>query len=118
MGDKTMLSDAVDILKGKGFKNIKADYEDFEKPSKLVKKGSGKELRPDLTAKLHDGKCYFEIVRKAKRDKKEVIDKWTLLSALAQHKNGTFFLLVPHGKLSYTRKILNENNIEAEIIKI
>lgn len=118
MEDKNMLSDAVSLLKDRGFKNIKADHEDLEKPSKLVKRGGGKEMIPDLTAKLRDGKCYFEIVRKAKRDKRQVIDKWTLLSALAKHKNGEFFLLVPHGKLSYTRKILNEHKIEAEIIKI
>ncbi|MGK7395419.1 MAG: hypothetical protein ACNS62_12660 [Candidatus Cyclobacteriaceae bacterium M3_2C_046] len=118
MEDQALLNDAVNLLKTKGFENIRANHENLEKPAKLVNRGSDQEFIPDLTAKIRDGKCYFEIVRKAKRDKKSLIDKWTLLSALASHRNGTFFLLVPHGKLAYTNKILQENKIEAEIIKI
>ena len=118
MDNATIETTALDTIKNKGFKNIRADHENYEKPAKLKLKGSDHEVVPDFTAKEENGKFYFEIVRKAKRDKKQVIDRWTLLSTLAGMRNGTFFLMVPHGKLTYTRKILEENQIEAEIIKI
>ncbi|MFW5700913.1 MAG: hypothetical protein ACOCWM_04410 [Cyclobacteriaceae bacterium] len=118
MENNTMISNALDIIINKGFKNIRADYKDYEKPAKLKLKGSDQEVIPDFTAKEEDGKYYFEIVRKAKRDKKAVVHKWTLLSTLANLRNGKFILLVPHGTLTYTRKLVEEHNIDAEIIKI
>lgn len=119
MEEKMMLSNAVDLLKSRGFENIRADVDNFERPARLIQKGKDKnEFTPDLTAKQQDGKFYFEIVRKAKRDKRKLVDKWTLLSTLAQQRNGNLFLLVPHGKLTYTQKILREYHIDAEIIKI
>jgi hypothetical protein len=118
MEEKSILSNAVDILKSKGFEHIQADVEEFERPAKLIKRGSDMVFTPDLTAEQNDGKCYFEIVRTAKRDKSQLIDKWSLLSAVAKHKNGHFFLLVPDGKMNYAQKILKEQKIEAEIIKM
>ncbi len=118
MEEKSILSYAANILKSRGFEEIHADVEEFDPPSRLLKKGSDTEFTPDLTAKQNEGKCYFEIVRTAKRDKSRLIDKWSLLSAVAKHKNGHFFLLVPDGKMNYAQKILKDENIEAGIIKI
>lgn len=118
MTQDTLIVDAVTLLKDKGFENIRVDLDDYEKPSKLQKKGSPKAYIPDLTAKQDDGKCYFEIVRKSENNEGEQIEKWSLLSTLAKHRNGKFFLLVPHGKLNYTRQILEKNDIEAEVVKL
>jgi hypothetical protein len=118
MENNTMITTALDTIKNKGFTNIRADHENYEKPAKLKLKGSDHEIVPDFTAKENDGKYYFEIVRKAKRDKQAVVHKWTLLSTMANLRNGKFILLVPHGKLTYTRKLVEEHGIDAEIIKI
>jgi hypothetical protein len=118
MEEKSILSNAVNILKSKGFEHIQADGEEYERPAKLIKKGTDMVFTPDLTAEQNHGKCYFEIVRTAKRDKSKLIDKWSLLSAMAKHKNGHFFLLVPDSKMNYAQKILKEERIDAEIIKM
>jgi hypothetical protein len=115
--DSLMLN-AVDLLKNRGFNNIRANHSDYEKPASLKQKGSEKTFVPDLTARQDESKCYFEIVRKDENDKKEQVKKWSLLSTLAKFRNGSFFLLVPHGKLNYTRQIVEYNSIEAEILKI
>lgn len=116
--NQTYMYAAIDLLKQKGFDNIRADFSDYERPAKLITTGSEKEYMPDITAKTQNGKCYFEIVSDTHADKALLKDKWSLFSALAQHKKGTFFLLVPRGKMRFTNDILNKSNINADILKI
>jgi hypothetical protein len=113
-----LIYSAIDIIKSKGFEEIRAGISDYENPAPLTKKGTNKSFIPDITARTSQGKSYFEIVPKSTSDTKNLIDKWTLLSSLAQHRNGTFFLLVPHGKLSFTNKLLSQYSISADILKI
>lgn len=114
---KTIYS-AIDIIKSKGFEEIRAGISDYDNPAPLTKKGTEKSFTPDITARTSQGKSYFEIVPKSTTNIKNMIDKWTLLSCLAQHRNGTFFLLVPHGKLSFTNKLIAKHSISADILKI
>ncbi|CAN5222911.1 hypothetical protein BH23BAC1_BH23BAC1_26600 [soil metagenome] len=113
-----LLYSAIDIIKAKGFEHIRASISDYEDPAPLTKKGTEKSFIPDITARTSQGKSYFEIVPKSTSNIKNLVDKWTLLSSLAQHRNGTFFLLVPHGKLSFTNKLIEKHSISADILKI
>ncbi len=116
--DENMIYSAIDILKEKGFENIRANVSDYERPAKLVKASSSIAYQPDMTAKTLTGKCYFEIVNDTKADKDVLKEKWSLFSAMAQHKNGTFFLLVPRGKMRFTNEMLKNNEIYADVLKI
>lgn len=118
MEDKLMIARAVDILRNRGFENIRADVGELEKPSRITKKGTDVEFTPDLTALFRDGQCYFEIVKKSRKDKAGLINKWSLLSMIARMRNGSFFVMTPQGKLNYTQKLISENKIQAEIIKM
>ena len=113
-----LIYSAIDIIKAKGFEQIRAGISDYENPAPLRKKGTEKSFIPDITARTNQGKSYFEIVPKSTTNIKALIDKWTLLSSLAHHRNGTFFLLVPHGKLSFTNKLIAQHSISADILKI
>lgn len=116
--DESTMYSALDIIKSRGFLNIKAVISDYETPSKLIKKGTEKSYIPHITARTDQGKHYFEIVSKTKKDPQKLIDKWMLLSSLAEIKNGTFFLIVPHGKLSFTKNILKQHAIHANVVKV
>lgn len=116
--DLKLVYSAVDVVKSRGFEKIKARIAEFENPSKLTQRGTKKSFIPDITAVTQQGKSYFEIVSKSKKDPEFLADKWMLLSSMAQIKNGTFFLMVPHGKYSFTNKILSDYSINAHIIKI
>jgi len=116
--DTSTMYSALDIIKSRGFINIKAVISDYETPSKLTKKGTEKSYTPHITAKTDQGKHYFEIVSKTKKDPEKLVDKWTLLSSLADVRNGTFFLVVPHGKLSFTKNILKQHSIHANVLKV
>ncbi|MEM1135140.1 MAG: hypothetical protein AAGI07_04825, partial [Bacteroidota bacterium] len=58
-------------------------------------------------------------INQKKQIQKKLIDKWSLLSAFAQFKDGKLFLIVPNGKLSYTQKLLkNYDSIDADIMPL
>jgi hypothetical protein len=113
-----MINSVASYLEKKGYERIRADLNDFEKPSRLRKKGTNDVYMPDLTARKNNGKCYFEIVNTTEENKTRTIGKWQLLSTLAQSQNGKFFVLVPYGKMSYTNRLLANHNIDAEVVKM
>lgn len=113
-----MITSIASYLDKKGYERIRADLTDFERPSRLMKKGSQDAYVPDLTARKNNGKCYFEIVNTTEEHKLRTIGKWQLLSTLAESQNGKFFVLVPYGKMSYTNRLLADHNINAEVVKM
>ncbi len=113
------LKSAVQLLESKGYDEIKAaELPDYEDPTGFTQTSKDKSIQPDLTARTTLGKHYFEIVDKKSDNKTQKASEWKLFSKLAKIKNGKFFLLVPHGKMSYTRRVLAKNNIEAELMKL
>lgn len=116
--DTSTMYSALEVIKSRGFLNIKAIISDYESPSKITKKGTEKSFTPHITARTDQGKHYFEIVSKTKKDPEKLVDKWMLLSSLADLRNGTFFLVVPHGKLSFTKNILKQHSINADVLKV
>jgi hypothetical protein len=115
---ETTITTLATYLHAKGYERIRADLAEYEKPSRLIKQGSPDAYVPDLTASKNNGKFYFEIVNTTEEDKTRTVGKWQLLSLLAQSQNGKFFIVVPHGKMSYTNRILATNSITAEVLKM
>jgi hypothetical protein len=113
-----MVTSIATYLNKKGYAHIRADLAEFERPSRLLKKGSEDAYIPDLTAQKNNGTCYFEIVNTSEEQKLRTVGKWQLLSMLAQSQNGKFFVLVPHGKMSYANRLLADHNISAEVVKM
>ncbi|MGB0929609.1 MAG: hypothetical protein ACPGVB_02450 [Chitinophagales bacterium] len=92
----TLYEKAVEIVRKKGFIDIKANSEELEleQPTGYVQQREDDVYTPDLTA-LHLGrKSYFEIALKTTQVRR-LVNKWKLLSRLAEVKHGSFFLLVP-----------------------
>lgn len=105
--------------KNKGFKDIRADFEGYEKPSGFTKKEGGV-LTPNVSARSYDSKYYFEIAIKTNDDAKvqELISKWKMLSMVAGHKGGGLYLFVPHGNKSFAQKAVTNYSINAKIVSL
>lgn len=117
--NQDVIESVVEHLRKKGFEKIKVDNGEFDKPSKLTRRETGEEFVPNITAVKGNGKCYFEFVDKSKQVQRKLIDKWSLLSAFAEFKDGKLFLIVPNGKLSYTQRLLQNNEaINADIMPL
>ncbi|MFK7907303.1 MAG: hypothetical protein AB8B69_19350 [Chitinophagales bacterium] len=116
-----MYQQAVDIITRRGFKDIKANSEELglEVPTGYVQQEEGKEdtYIPDLTALFLGRKSYFEISLKTTNTRR-LVNKWKLMSKLAEIRDGNFFLLAPKGHLRFTNQLVEAHSIKAEVIKL
>ena len=104
-------------LRQVGYTDIKADYEDYERPPGLINQRTKETFIPDITAISDERKHYFEISQKS--DPKDLlVSKWKLLESMAQMRNGTFKIFAPKGTIKFTEGFIDKYNIKAEIIRI
>jgi hypothetical protein len=90
----------------------------YENPAHITRMGSDESFTPDVTARKAGAKHYFEVVNYTEKDKNLVISKWIILSTLAKQLSGQFHLMVPHGQMSYTKRIIQANDIDAQVISL
>lgn len=116
-----LIREVVDkVVSPRGYKDIRANLEDYETPSKLTRASSADEdeaFIPDITGVLNGRKSYFELALKTDKVR-PVVTKWKLLANMAQFKRGKLFLIVPRGHFAFANRILNTYPIQAEIIKL
>ena len=115
--DKTLLEEVIErVVKKKGYEHIKANLPGYEQPTSFTNADDGNKLIPDVTAQRFGRKSYFEI--SIKNDQKQkVVNKWKLINGLAKAQDGKFHLIAPRGSYAFTKRICDEYNIDANIIK-
>ncbi len=112
------LEKVIDNIEKSGFTEIKADFQDLEKPARLVSQKEDDIFIPDATAKNRQGdRAYFEISRRTTEPRK-LINKWKVLDTVANLKSGIFKIFVLRGSMKFTRELVNRHNISAELVKI
>ena len=105
------------VVNARGYKEVKANIEEYETPAHLTRQRDEEPYIPDITGVRNGRKSYFEVA--IKTDKiRQVVTKWKLLANLARFKRGKLFLLVPTGHYAFTNRILKKYPIEAKVIKI
>jgi len=114
---KEMLEKVITSVEKQGYKEIKAEHDDYEMPHQLVNQSTDLVFTPDVSAKKNEGQAYFEIATKEK-DTIQLINKWKLLETLAQMKKGSFHLYVPHGHMKFAKDMVEAHNINAKLIKL
>lgn len=115
--DQELLKEVIDrVVKKKGYEHIKANLPDYEQPTSYTNADDGNTLIPDITAQRFGRKSYFEV--SIKNDQKQkVVNKWKLINSLAKAQDGHFHLIAPRGSFAFTKRICDEYNIDANIIK-
>ena len=112
-----MLSTVIERVKKQGYDDIRADISEYEAPHELIGKTNDINFTPDVTATKDDGKAYFEISTKTE-NANDLINKWKLLETLAQMKKGKFQIFVPHGHMKFTKELVANHHINAEVVKL
>lgn len=119
--DEVLLRKLIDkVVLPRGYQDVRANIEGYETPAKLRRKtedGEEEVFIPDATGVLNGRKSYFELALKSD-NLQEVVTKWKLMSNLATYKDGKLFIVVPHGHLAFTNRILESYPIQAEVVKI
>ncbi len=104
------------VVNARGYKEIKANVDDFETPSKL-QRNENEVFIPDITGMKSGRQSYFEVVVKSD-SVREMITKWKLLSSLARMRNGDLFLISSKGSFAFAQKLIRENDITATIVRL
>jgi hypothetical protein len=115
MKNPKLIKKAVEWAKKKGFKKLKANCEDFEKPVQYQNASKDEVFVPDVTGVQRVGKSYIEVALKEDNIRK-IVTKWKLLSTLANMKGGQFILLAPRGHKSFAEKIVQKYQLSAQVI--
>lgn len=118
--ESELIRQVVDeVVTPRGYKEIKANLDDYDTPSRLSRKSSDGEeaFIPDVTGILNGRKSYFEVAMKTDKIR-QVVTKWKLLSNVARFKRGKLVLIVPRGHFAFTNRILNKYPIQADVVKM
>ncbi len=113
----TLLEKAVHWVKSKGYNDIKAALDDFEAPKSFMQSSTNDSIAPDITGIAMGRKCYFEVALKSE-DERQVVNKWKLLSHLAGAKQGKLIIFAPHGHKAFAKRLIEDNQILAEIMPL
>ncbi|MFT6842072.1 MAG: hypothetical protein ACJAZK_000178 [Psychroserpens sp.] len=115
---KDILDHSVEYLEQRGFENIKADTEGYERPKSYIKKGSNISITPDIVAIKEGKKHYFDISLKSEKPKL-LKSKWLFLNTLTALKSSHFRLITTRGHYKFTAEMLDDINLNnKKLIKI
>ena len=111
------LTQTVNYLDNRGFKNIKTALEGYESPKSFLKRGSDVSVTPDIVAEKMGIKHYFEI--SVKSEKPNLLkSKWMFLDALSKRNSSRFKIITTKGHYKFTNSMLDDLNLEKNMIKI
>jgi len=89
-----MVESGANILKKKGYRNVKADITKWDKPTKITWKRTGKGHVPDITGEGTTN-IIVEVETSDSIDDTHTEDQWELFSKYAEENNMDFFVRVP-----------------------
>lgn len=109
---------ALDWATSKSKGEMKANFEGYEKPYAYSSQSSDKEVCPDITFEnRRGGKSITEIALKVE-DVQPLVTRWKLLGTMADMKRGNLYLLAPRGHKMFTKRLVDQYGINAQIVSI
>ncbi|AVI50590.1 hypothetical protein C5O00_05165 [Pukyongia salina] len=115
--NKEVMQLSLAYLEKKGFENIKADIDGYEKPKSYHKKNSDETITPDIVAERAGIKHYFEIGLKSEKPNL-LKSKWRFLEVLSRMKNHRFKIITRRGHFKFTNEMLSDLNLNKPLIKL
>ncbi|GAB4020727.1 hypothetical protein GCM10028808_63200 [Spirosoma migulaei] len=114
---QTYIQRAADWANARGFSDIRANIEGYEKPISYGRQQDGESFIPDVTGKQFEQKSYFEVMIKTDQVT-SIVSKLKLLSQMATVRGGQLYLMVPKGSLPFTKAMVAESRVTAEVINL
>ena len=117
MNKEAYIQRVADWAKARGFNDIKANTEGYEKPITYGRQQDGEAFIPDVTGKQFEQKSYFEVILKTD-DVNKLTSKLKLLGQLAAVRGGSLYLMVPKGNLPFAKTLVTNTRITAEVVNL
>lgn len=109
---------SLDWISKKSATSIKTNSEGYEAPKSYTNKETGEKIHPDFSFQTQSGyTCFTEIALKSESPRK-LVTRWKLLSLMANAKRGKLHLLAPKGHKMFTKKLVDNHNINAIVHSI
>lgn len=101
---------AIEHLEKRGYENIKADLDGYEKPKSYLRRISDNQTTPDIVAEKNGKKYLFDLSLKS--NKPHLLrTKIMFLNRLASMKNYGFKILTTHGHMRFTKDITDNTGL-------
>nr|WP_295931658.1 hypothetical protein [uncultured Dyadobacter sp.] len=117
MEKESLIPQVIKWAKSHGFKDIQANMEGYETPKSYERAADNTRFTPDVTGVNMFNRHYLEVCMKTDQMQGN-LSKWKLLSELAGMKGGKLYLMAPRGHVRFTRELVDQHKIPAEVIKI
>lgn len=115
MSKESYFDKATEWVSKKSENSFKAKIDGLDEPKVFKNKVTGEEIQADFSFQTLSGKkSYTEIALKSDSPQK-LVTRWKLLSLMASMKQGKLFLLAPKGHIMFTKKLVDNYNINAII---
>ncbi len=101
---------SIKHLKAVGFDNIKADIPGYENPKSFIKKSTGMEVTPDISATKNGRRYFFDISLKSERAS-QLKSKWLLLDTFSRLRSNRFKIITFRGHFKFTEQLLSDINL-------
>jgi hypothetical protein len=108
---------AANWAQSRGFMDIRANTEGYEKPITYDRQQDGQTFVPDVTGKQFGLKSYFEVITHTKEIDR-LISKLKLLGQLAAVRGGQLYLMVPKGQLPFAKTMVANSLVAAQVVNL
>ena len=117
MNKQAYIRQAADWVIARGFTDIKANTDGYERPITYDRQQDGQAFIPDVTGKQFNQKSYFEVIIDT-GEVNHLISKLKLLSQLAAVRGGQLYLMVPKGHQAFAKSVAARSRISAEVVNL
>ena len=108
-------SKAISWIQKKSTESIKSKVDGYEDPKSFLNKSTNESIQPDFSFTTKSGaKHYMDIAIKSDQ-KQKLVTRWKLLSLMASMNSGKLHLLAPRGHKMFTKRLVDQYNINAKI---
>jgi len=109
---------SIQWLTKKSASSIKTNSEGYEAPKSFTNKETGEKIQPDFSFETQSGYTSFTDIALKSESPRKLVTRWKLLSMMANAKRGKLHLLTPKGHKMFTKKLVDNHNINALIHSI
>lgn len=117
MNKQAYIIQAADWARVHGFADIRANTQGFDHPIAYGRQQDGHAFIPDVTGNQFGHTSYFEVVMQTD-ETAHFLSKLKLLRQLASAQGGQLYLMVPRNQLAFTKRMMVDNQLMAEIVQL
>ena len=114
MSKEKYLDKVITWVEKRKISSLKSSFEGYEAPKIFTNQATQEQVQPDVSFTIDNATHYSEIALKCE-DTRRLVTRWKLLSTMANVKKGQLHLFAPKGHKIFTKKLVEDNNIDALI---